>query len=337
MLINTSDPLGLTDFLLQVQAASVALSRIQGNIRSQALKRMAEGIHSRQNEILEANTLDLEASRELRVSELISHWLKLTPERLDATVQILKRLGELPDPIGRVVGTSYQLEQRQTYYQLVPLGVVALIYEAFPELGAIAAGLCLKTANSLILVGSGEATHSNQVITSVIQESLEDAGMPPGCVTFLPLIEEADLQSLATQDQFVNLIIPYGRPHLVQKIVKQATVPVLRSAMGNCYLYWSATATMDLARWMILESHASTPDPVNAIEKVLIDPRQKSSFLARLWNSLREEGFYLKGDQTLVDEFPELILVNDSEWSRPYLNKTIAFRFVENLEERSPG
>ncbi|MGF1491012.1 MAG: glutamate-5-semialdehyde dehydrogenase [Microcoleaceae cyanobacterium] len=323
----------LIDSLRRAQSASFALSKTSGSARSRALQTMATAIQQQRNEILEANTLDLEASRELGVSELISHWLKLTPERIDSTVQILKRLGELPNPIGRVVGTPYQLEQRQTYYQLVPLGVVALVYEAFPELAVIAAGLCLKTANSLLLLSSNESLHSSQAIIEVIQNALEDAGMPLGCVELLPPELEVLLPNLVVQERYLDLIIPYGRPHLVQQVVKQATVPVLRSAMGNCYLYWSATATVDLVRWMILESHTGTPDPVNAIEKVLIDPQQKSSFLTRLWNSLKEEGFDLRGDQTLVEAFPELNLADPVEWSKPYLNRTIAFRFVNNLEE----
>jgi glutamate-5-semialdehyde dehydrogenase len=294
---------------------------------------MAEAIRKRQNDILEANTLDLEASRELGISECVSEWLKLTPERLETTVQILKRLGELPDPIGRVIGVSYQLEQGQTYYQLIPIGVVGLVYEAFPELGAIAAGLCMKTANSLILLGGSEANYSNQVITQALQSAIEEEGMPIGCLEAFPAEQEASIQDLVTQDQYINLIIPYGRPHLVQQVVNQSTVPVLRSAMGNCYLYWSATANVEMARWMILDSHQSKPDPVNAIEKVLIDPNQKGSSLVRLWNNLREEGFELKGDELLVQQFPELTLAEPSEWSQPYLNKTIAFKGVDSLEE----
>ncbi len=263
-----------SDPIRRAYSASLQLAKTKGEQRNRALRAMAEAIKHKQNEILEANTLDLEASRELGISEPVSEWLKLTPQRLETTVQILKRLGELPDPIGRVTGTSYQLEQGQTYYQLIPLGVVALIYEAFPELGAIAAGLCLKTANSLILQGGSEANYSNQIIAQALQLALDDVGMPTGCLEVYPGSQDASIQAIVTQDQYINLIIPYGRPHLVQPVVNQATVPVLRSALGNCYLYWSATASLDLARWMILESHQSQPDPVNAIEKVLFDHYQ---------------------------------------------------------------
>jgi glutamate-5-semialdehyde dehydrogenase len=149
----------------------------------------------------------------------------------------------------------------------------------------------------------------------------------------IPSQENAPLQELVTQDQYINLIIPYGRPYLVNQVVQQATVPVLRSALGNCYLYWSATAGVDLVRWMILESHSSQPDAVNAIEKVLIDPNQKPTFLTRLWNSLLEAGFVLKGDSQMVETFPELEVADVAEWSQPYLNKTVIFRFAEDLQQ----
>ncbi|MGB3534250.1 MAG: glutamate-5-semialdehyde dehydrogenase [Microcoleaceae cyanobacterium] len=313
--------------------ASIVLSQIPGSERNQALKAMAMALEQHQNDILEANTLDLEANRETGIPEILGEWLKLTPKRLETTIQILQRLGELPDPIGRVVSASYQLEQCQTYYQSIPLGVVALIYEAFPELGAIAAGLCLKTANSLLLVGGTEAYHSNQIITQILQSKLEEMGMPLGGLEMISPQEDAALQPLVIQNPYINLAIPYGRPHLINQVVRQATVPVLRSALGNCYLYWSATAGVDLVRWMILESHNSQPDAVNAIEKVLIDPNQKLTFLTRLWNSLREAGFVLKGDPQMVEAFPELELASDAEWDQPYLNKTITFRFVEDIQQ----
>jgi glutamate-5-semialdehyde dehydrogenase len=323
----------VTSAVAGAHEASLILSQVPGSDRNHALKAMAEALERHQHDILEANTLDLEANRETGISELLGEWLKLTPQRLETTIQILQRLSELPDPIGRVVSASYQLEQCQTYYQSIPLGVVGLIYEAFPELGAIAAGLCLKTANSLLLMGGSEASHSNQMITQILQSTLEEKGIPLASLESISPQENVSLQDLVTQDPYINLIIPYGRPSLVNQVVQQATVPVLRSAMGNCYLYWSATASVDLVRWMILESHNSQPDGVNAIEKVLVDPNQKPTFLTRLWNSLTEAGFLLKGDAKMVEIFPELEAATDGEWSQPFLNKTIIFRFVEDLQQ----
>lgn len=313
--------------------AAIKLGMTKGVERSRAVQQMANALKQSFDDILEANTLDLEASREMAVPELILDWLKLTPERLQTTVEILQRLGELSDPLRRIRHADYQLEDSQTYCQLMPLGVIALVYEAFPELGAIAAGLCIKTGNSLILRGSSEASHSNAVIAKVLQLALEEAGMPQGCLEIVESEQSSSLiRDLVTQDQYLNLVIPYGRAGLVQQVVRQSTAPVLKSAMGNCYLYWSLSGSIDMLRWMILDSHASEPDPVNAIEKVLIRRTANPSSLVTLWNSLQDKGFQIKADATLVEAFPQLQIAKDSEWSQPYLNKTVAFKVVENLE-----
>lgn len=322
-----------TDAVLRAYQASLVLATTKGVDRSRGVQAMAQALQNSFDDILEANTLDLEASREMAVPELIWEWLKLTPERLQTTIQILQRIGELSDPIRRVMNASYQLDHSQTYCHLMPLGVIALIYEAFPELSAITAGFCIKTGNCLILRGGSEASQSNLVIAQALQAALDEAGLPDGCLQLLPPEQGVSIRDLVTQDRYLNLVIPYGRPTLVQQVLEQSTAPVLRSAMGNCYLYWSATGSLDMVRSMILDSHASEPDPVNAIEKILINRHQKPSSLAILWNSLKEKGFKLKGDAELVAEFPEqLTLVAESEWNEPYLNQTIAFKVVDSIE-----
>ena len=322
-----------TDAVLRAYEASLVLATTKGVDRSRGVQAMAQALQNSFDDILEANTLDLEASREMAVPELIWEWLKLTPERLQTTIQILQRIGELSDPIRRVMNASYQLDHSQTYCHLMPLGVIALIYEAFPELSAITAGFCIKTGNCLILRGGSEASQSNLVIARALQAALDEAGLPDGCLQLLPPEQGASIRDLVTQDRYLNLVIPYGRPTLVQQVLEQSTAPILRSAMGNCYLYWSATGSLEMVRWMILDSHASEPDPVNAIEKILINRFTKPSSLAILWNSLKEKGFTLKGDAELVAEFPEqLTLAAESEWNEPYLNQTIAFKVVDSIE-----
>lgn len=322
-----------TDALDRAYLASRKLATTKGVDRSRGVQAMAQALENSFDDILEANTLDLEASREMAVPELIWEWLKLTPERLGTTIEILHRLGELSDPIRRVMNASYQLDDSQTYCQLMPLGVIALIYEAFPELGAIAAGFCIKTGNSLILRGGSEASNSNQVIAQALQSAIEETGLPPGCLELLPSEQGSSVKDLLAQDRYLNLVIPYGRPTLVQYVMQQSTAPVLRSAMGNCYLYWSATGSTDMVCSMIIDSHASEPDPVNAIEKVLINHQQDSISLLKVWEKLHKHGFKLRGDAELVAEFPEhLTLVDSSEWSQAHLDKIIAFKRVGNID-----
>lgn len=313
-------------------AASLELARATSTERNQALRIMAEVLQDCQQAILEANTLDLETSRELAVPDVVLSWLKLTPERLQIAIKILDQLAEMPDPLERISSSSYQVSQCQTYRQRVPLGVVAFIYEAFPDLVPIIAGMCLKTGNSLVTRGGGEATHTSRTITESLHLAIAETDLPPTWLTPLPSDQGASIKELVSLDAFLNLVIPYGRPSLVQQVVRQSPSPILRAAMGNCYLYWSSSGSVDMVRSILLDSHQSEPDPVNAIEKVLVHSGLNASSLTMLWNSLREKGFELRGDPTLAAEFPELKQVEPDEWQQPYLSKTIAFKVVDNLE-----
>lgn len=320
-------------FVYQAYQAANQLARTRPTVRSQALQAMARALAAARDDILEANTLDLEASQDQEVPALLRRWLKLTPDRLDRTVEVLERLSVRSDPIQQVMRASFQHEHSQAYSQLMPLGVIAFIYEALPELAAIAAGLCLRVGNSILLKGGTEALHTNRAIVEVLQEALEATELPTTSLILLPEDNPAtDLSALVTQDQWLDLIIPYGRPELVQQVARLATAPVLRTSMGNCYLYWATGGDLETVRWMILDSHASEPDAVNAIEKVLIDRDCNVSKLTVLMDSLRSKGFALMGDEELTQQMPDLMLASHEDWSRPFLNRTVAFKRVAGLE-----
>ncbi len=314
--------------------ASAQLAKVSGSKRTEGVMMLATAMESSLDEILEANTLDLETSREMAIPEPIIDWLKLTPERLETAIKILKQLAKSVDPIRKLINTAYQLEPFQTYCQLVPLGTIALVYEAVPELAAIAAGMCLKTGNSLILRGSSAASNSNQIIAKILQNALNNTKLPPDCLLAISSDSGTSIQELVVCDQYLNLIIPYGRPSLVQQVIEQATAPVLPTAIGNCYSYWSSSGDLELMRKIIVDSHHSEPDAVNAIEKVLVHKNKKSSTLQSLFNSLQAKGFELRGDSSLIAEFPEdLKPIKASEWSCSYLRKRVAFRYVNSLSE----
>ncbi|MEM1366821.1 MAG: glutamate-5-semialdehyde dehydrogenase [Cyanobacteria bacterium P01_H01_bin.15] len=334
MIADTPTPDLVTETVQQAYQAALRLEMVPSRDRNAGVLALAEGLEQAFDEILEANTLDLEASREMAVPELIQDWLKLTPGRLERAVKFLEVLAQVADPIQTVQSAPYQLNSAPTYCQLMPLGTIALIYEAFPELGIMAAGLCLKTGNSLVLRGSPEGSHSNDAIAAVIRQALTDTELPSGAVSILPSDRSASIQKLVAQAQYLNLIIPYGRPNLTQQVMELATAPVLKTAIGNCYLYWSESGKVDLVREMIFESWDGEPDAVNALEKVLISNLVKSSFLSRLFGNLRERGWTLRGEADLVADFPDYLepIQNADEWSQPYLSKTIAFKMADGLQ-----
>ncbi len=324
--------LKVTNQVQQAHQAFIAMGKVKGIERSQAVNRMAEKLEECFDDILQANTLDLEISKEMAVPNLILDWLKLTPHRLQSAVEILKNLAELPDPFQKLINAPYQITYCQNYSQLMPLGVIAFVYEALPDLAIIAAGLTIKTGNSLILRGSSEASNTNTIISQALQIALEEVDFPKGCLQFFPAEQDYSIEDLVTQDQYLNLIIPYGRPSLIQEVTKQATAPVLRSAIGNCYLYWSNSNDLDLVRSVIIDSHNSQPDTVNAIEKILISSQQKSTSITRLFTYLQEQDFNLLGDEKLVAQYPDYLTpIKPKQWYESFLNKTIAFKHIEDL------
>ena len=336
--MNDSNAHKISVIAKKAHQAFLALNRIKGTESSEAVLQMAKKLNECMDDILQANTLDLEISREMAVPDLILEWLKLTPQRLQATLEILEALAELPDPFQKVINSPYQVTYCQNYSQLMPLGTIAFVYEALPELAIIAAGLAIKTGNTIILRGTSEASHTNTIIAQALQTALEEVNFPSHCLQFLPSEQGYSIEDLVTQDQYISLIIPYGRPSLIQEVTQIATAPVLKSTIGNCYLYWSLSSDLDLVRHIIDDSYQTIPDPVNAIEKVLINSQQKPTSIIRLFNYLQEQGFILLGDESLMDEYEEYLTLlpsNSSLWGEPFLNKTIAFRMVEDVNEAS--
>ncbi|MFM2429176.1 MAG: hypothetical protein RLZZ511_389 [Cyanobacteriota bacterium] len=318
--------------VLAARQAAALLGRATTTQRNQALRAMAEALGQQQDDILEANTLDLETGREMAVSPRLLEWLKLTPERLQKISQDLLTLSRMPEPIGRVIATDQTNIHGPTFTELLPLGVIAFIHESLPDLAILAAGLCLRSGNSLLLRGSTEARQTNQMIFQTLQGAIVRSGLAADCLINLAELENTTLQDLFTATQQPNLVIPYGRPTWVESVVRQCHAPMLQTAIGNCYLYWSVSGSLDTVRSAIIDSHLTQPDAVNGIEKVLLHPQMKTSTIGLLFNSLREKGFELRGDAEIVGEFPDLKLAEDHEWHQSYLQKIVAFKSVDRLE-----
>lgn len=300
--------------------------------QSRILETMADHLEAAQNEILEANTLDLEASLEMAVPELVLDWLKLTPERLHMATKMLRRLALMGDSRWLNALPASRWSQVATgYSQVVPLGVVAFVYEAFPELAAIMAGFCLRTGNGLVLKGGNEASQTNQVIVQAIHAALARHDLSTTLV--LPLADDSGdaVRSWLLQDPRVNLVIPYGRPNLVKQVMRQAAVPVLPTAMGNCYVYWSASGSLATVTQVVIDSHRGDPDAVNALEKVLIHPGCSVAAVAQLCRTLREHGFTVLGDEAIQVEVPDLPLADPKDWRQPLLAKRVMLGRVESL------
>ncbi len=329
---NASDIPSLASVLSQSVRAGRDLALTNSKHRERAIEAMVTALKAASQDILEANTLDLEASRELEISDLLLDWLKLTPERLQRYIDLLSRLGQLPSMYGSS-DLGSQTSERHSYSQVKPLGTIAFLYEALPELATLIAGMSIKTGNSLLLRGGAEARHSNLAIATALRAGLERVDLPPDAIQLVDS-NPSMLYGLLTQSKQVNLAIAYGRPSSIHQVTQQATVPILPAAIGNCYLYWGANGDLDLVRHAICDSHVGEPDAVNAIEKVLIHVDRQPASLTLLWKNLIDKGFQLRGDRELVSSYGEYLrFAQDGEWQHPYLRKIVAFKLVESVDE----
>ena len=316
----------LFDLTAALSIVRQAAEQLDAADSDQALMAMGEAIRKGQDDILEANTLDLEISRDMAIPELVAEWLKLTPERVQATADIFQRLASttVTDAgVGMGMGTHTTALNR-------PVGIVGFMYEAFPDLAAIAAGLCIRTGNALVLRGGSEASRTNQIIADILRETLTQNDLPEALVFPVDPNDVTRLEMAQCAD--IDLIIPHGRPSLVKQVVEAASVPVLPSRMGNCYLYWSASGNLDQVHTMITTSHTGTPDAVNRIEKVLLHEDLSENSVTRLWNRLREDGFRLKAEGAITQQ-DGVEAASPLDWGSAYLSKTVAFRQVKNSRE----
>lgn len=307
---------------------------------SVALEAMGQNLQQRKDDILEANTLDLEISRDMAVPDRVVDWLKLTPERVQTAANIFHRLAAMGQP-----SIPFADSSGGGYYTR-PRGIIGFIYEAFPDLGAIAAGLSLRTGNALVLKGGSEASRTNQIIASILQSTLAKAGLPEALLFTIESTEVSRLDIVQCAE--IDLIIAHGRPSLVDQVVQQSSRPVIPSRMGNCYLYWAASGSLDQVYQMIVESHTGTPDAVNRIEKVLLHESHSENSVTRLWSRLQEKGFEIKADSSILRwQSPPNVQPPDAEngsenssngrtvtdfsdWDTAYLKRTVAFRSVKD-------
>jgi glutamate-5-semialdehyde dehydrogenase len=331
-------PEDLTNFLYQSYSAGLSLSELAEEKRNQLILKIADAIKHDRNQILEANTYDLEASREMAIPDLLLDWMKLTPDRLHRTVDYLKHLAQIPSPL---LPSATVIQGN--HFRTIPVGSTAFIYEALPHLAVMMAGMCIKTGNNLILRGGTEVSHAQATITTIIQTAIRDSGFD-GAADFVVAIAPTGtgIKDLVTQEKYLRLIIPYGRPSFVQQVSRQSTLAVLPAAMGNCYMYVGVTGSLSLALEIIKASHQGDPDAVNAIEKVIIP----SSFLVResldfvKWlEEIKALGLKIKGCDRFVSyyrNYSEIFssdIETENQWGVAYLADILAIKVVDVLPE----
>jgi glutamate-5-semialdehyde dehydrogenase len=327
----------VSDICLQAQAAARTLATVPATVKDRALHAIADALADRTPEILEANARDMEAGREAGLGAALLDRLQLTQARVAAIAAQVRDIAALTDPVGEVVSGERRPNGLELTKVRVPLGVVAVVYEARPNVTIDAAALCLKSGNAIVLRGSSSAAHSNAVLAGIAADAASAAGIPEGAIALVAGGGREELAELATQAGVVDLIIPRGGEGLKNALKGVATVPVIFAASGNCHVYVDATADLDRALAITLNAKTQRPGVCNAAETLLVHADVAPVFLPRAVAALREAGVELRVDgRTRALAGPqaaELVDATEADWDTEFLELTLAVGIVDSVQE----
>jgi glutamate-5-semialdehyde dehydrogenase len=325
----------VTDICLAAQRASRELAALGSGVKDAALRAIADALEARTDEILEANARDLEAGRASGLSDALMDRLALSEDRVAGMADGVRTIAALPDPVGEVMDGHRLPNGLDVRKVRVPLGVVAVVYEARPNVTIDAAALALKSGNAIVLRGSSSAAHSNAVLAAVAAEAAQGAGLPEGALSLVAGGGRAELAELATQTGVVDLIIPRGGEGLKAALKGVATVPVIYAASGNCHVFVDATADLDDAVAIAVNAKVQRPGVCNAAETLLVHADAALDYLPRALRALHDEGVELRVDdraRRFAGEVPVVAAV-DEDWDTEFLAPVLAVKIVDSAEE----
>ncbi|HWD69763.1 MAG TPA: glutamate-5-semialdehyde dehydrogenase [Solirubrobacteraceae bacterium] len=314
--------------------ASRTLATLGSDVKNRALEAIADALVQRTPEILDANARDLQAGREAALSSALLDRLALDPGRIVAIAEGARRIAALPDPVGEVMD-GFRLPNGLDVRKVrVPLGVVAVVYEARPNVTIDSAALCLKSGNAIVLRGSSSAAHSNAVLAGIAADAAVSAGLPAGAISLIAGGDRDELRELATQSGVIDLIIPRGGEGLKAALKGVATVPVIFAASGNCHVYVDRSADLETAQEIVVNAKVQRPGVCNAAETLLVHADVADAFLPRVLHALHDSGVELHGDgrvRLTVADLP-IRAATAEDWDTEYLALEMAVAVVDSVE-----
>lgn len=328
----------VTDICLAAQEASRQLAATDSATKDRALHAIADALVARTPEILEANGRDMDAGRENGLDAALLDRLLLDADRVAAIAAQVRDIAALPDPVGEVIDGKRLPNGLDVKKVRVPLGVVAVVYEARPNVTIDAAALCLKSGNAIVLRGSSSAAHSNAVLAGIAAQAAEEAGLPAGTIGLVAGGGREELAELATQTGIVDLIIPRGGEGLKNALKGVATVPVIYAASGNCHVFVDASADVATAVEIVLNAKTQRPGVCNAAETLLVHADAAPAVLPAALGALRDAGVELRVDGRTralagADLATGLLDAGEEDWDTEFLALTLAVGVVDSVDE----
>ena len=317
----------------EARAASRLVAKAETAAKNRALTQMASAIKRDEQRLLESNAADVENGKTKGLEPAMIDRLTLTPKSIASMAEGLLQIAALADPVGEISDLKYRPSGIQVGKMRVPLGVIGIIYEARPNVTADAAGLCLKAGNAAILRGGSEAIRSNQVIAACVKEGLKSAGLPETAIQIIETTDRAAVGELVTMKEFVDVIVPRGGKGLIERISREARVPVIKHLDGVCHVYIDEHA--DLAKAIRVADNAKTQryGTCNTMETLLVHEGIADQVLLSLGKIYLEKGVELRGDEAARAIIPQMGKAMEEDWYTEYLAPILSVRVVKSVDQ----
>ena len=318
---------------LACRDAAQVLAQLSSEAKAALLTAMADALDADADAILAANARDLSAATEKGTGSAMLDRLALNPARLAGISAALREVAALPDPVGIVTRDDVRPNGIRVQKVRVPLGVIAMIYEARPNVTADAAALCIKAGNGVILRGGSEALHSNTAIAAALKRALREAGLPDTALTLVDDLRRETMLALLQLNDIVDLAIPRGGEGLIRFVAEHARVPVIKHYKGVCHLYVDRAADLDKAIGLLVDGKCSRPSACNSLETLLVHADVAAAFLPRAAAALRDRGVELRADDRARQWLPDATAATADDYAAEYLDLILAVRVVDDLEQ----
>ncbi len=317
----------------QAKSASRLLANLSTEVKNRWLLHAADQLENSTAGLLAANALDLEAAPIFGLTEAAIDRLRLTESRIAAMAQGLREIAALPDPIGEVIEGSRRPNGLEISKVRVPLGTVFFIYESRPNVTVDAAAICVKSGNAVILRGGKEAMHSSAALVTVLNEAASSCGLPTGAVQIIETIDREAVGHLLKMSDLIDVAIPRGGKGLIERVVAEARMPVLKHFDGNCHVYIDCDADTTMAEAVLVNSKCHRLGVCNACESLLIHADVAQTLLPRLASALQSHGIEIRGDEATCQLIPKALPATEEDWYTEYLGPTLSCKVVANLSE----
>jgi glutamate-5-semialdehyde dehydrogenase len=316
----------------KAKQASRRLARLSTTVKNRALSAMAEAIESQSEFLLKENKKDVEQANKAKLSSALVDRITLTPARIQGMAGGLRDVAALPDPVGEVVKMWRRPNGLQVGRMRIPLGVIAIIYEARPNVTADAAALCVKSGNAVILRGGSEAHHSSRAIGVLLQQACATAGVPEGAVQVAESKDHGLVHELLQLEDYIDLVIPRGGEELIRAVAQNSRIPVIKHYKGVCHVYVDDEASLEMAEKISLNAKVQRPAVCNAMETLLVHEGVAKDFLPSMVAKLRSAGVEVRGCETTRKLVPGIKAATEEDWSAEYLDLILAVRVLKDMD-----